>query len=103
MYKLEFLPTAKKDIDDILYYVSNNLKNISAAKKLLNHFIKGANSILEFPFGLSIYNPIGNLKNEYRSVKVKKYLMFYTVDEKEKIITVVRVLHSKRNINNILG
>ena len=26
MYKLEFLPIAKKDMDDIIYYISNNLK-----------------------------------------------------------------------------
>ena len=60
MYKLEFLPIAKKDIDDIIYYVSNNLKNISAAKKLAKSFIDGANSILSFPYGVSKYIPIKN-------------------------------------------
>ena len=34
MYKLEFLPIAKKDIDDIIYYISNNLKNNAAAINL---------------------------------------------------------------------
>lgn len=33
MYKLEFLPIAKKDMDDIIYYIYG-LKNITAAKKL---------------------------------------------------------------------
>lgn len=33
MYKLQFLPIAKKDMDDIVYYVSNNLKNSSSAQK----------------------------------------------------------------------
>ena len=56
MYKLEFLPIAKKDIDKIIYYVSNNLKNKSAARKLANSFIKGSNDILQFPYGISIYN-----------------------------------------------
>ena len=34
MYKIEFLPLAKKDIDDIIYYISHNLKNITASKKI---------------------------------------------------------------------
>lgn len=29
MYKLEFLPIAKEDIDNIIYYISHNLKNIT--------------------------------------------------------------------------
>lgn len=66
MYKLEFLPIAKKDIDKIIYYVSNNLKNKSAARKLANSFIKGSNDILQFPYGISIYNQSKKLKNEYR-------------------------------------
>ena len=28
MYKLEILPIAKKDMDDIIYYISHNLKNM---------------------------------------------------------------------------
>lgn len=30
MYELQFLPIAKQDIDDIIYYISHNLKNITA-------------------------------------------------------------------------
>ena len=31
MYKLEFLTIAKKDMDDIIYYISNTLNNKKAA------------------------------------------------------------------------
>lgn len=102
MYKLEFLPIAKKDIDDIIYYISNNLKNKTAARKLANNFIKGANSILEFPYGSSIYKTSEELEHEYRSFKIKNYLMFYIIDEKNQIITIVRVLYQKMDIDNIL-
>lgn len=102
MYKLVYLPIAKSDIDNIIHYVAINLQNKSAAKKLAESFIDGANSILDFPYGYSIYRPIGILKNEYRSIRIKNFLMFYAIDEKEKLVTVVRVLYQKRNINNIL-
>jgi len=102
MYKLEFLPIAKEDIDEIISYVSNNLNNKTAARKLANSFIKGANDILKFPYGISIYNQSKKLKNDYRCFKVNNFLMFYTINEKEQIITIVRVLYSKMDISNIL-
>ena len=95
MYKLEFLPIAKKDIDDIIYYVSKNLKNRVVAINLSKEFMKGATSILNFPYGLSEYIPKYKLKNVYRSIKIKNFLMFYTINEKDKIITIVRALYQK--------
>ncbi len=102
MYKLEFLPIAKKDIDDIIYYISHNLKNITASKKLRDLFMNSLDYIIEFPYGSAVYQLGSKLKNEYRSYKVKNFLMFYTINEQEKIITIVRVLYEKMNINAIL-
>lgn len=103
MYRLEFLPIAKKDMDDIIYYISNNLKNSTAAINLSKCFINSARSILEFPYSSSEYSSTSKLKNVYRSVKVKNFLMFYTINENDKIITVVRVLYQKMDIKNILN
>ena len=102
MYKIEFLPIAKKDIDNIIYYISHNLKNVVASKKLRDLFISSLDKIIEFPYGCSIYQPVSFLKYEYRIYKVKNFLMFYIVDDKQKIITIVRVLYEKMDISNIL-
>lgn len=101
MYKLEFLPIAKKDMEDIIYYISNVLMNKNAANALAKSFISEANGILDFPYGSSVYH-INNLKYEYRSIKIKNFLMFYTINERDKIVTIVRVLYQKMNINDIL-
>ncbi len=102
MYKLEFLNIAKQDIDDIIYYISNILKNKKAAISLANDFIKCANYILEFPYGISVYKVSKKLKLEYRCFRIKKFLMFYTINEKSKTITIMRVLYQKMDIDNIL-
>lgn len=102
MYKIVFLPVAKKDIDNIIYYISYNLKNITAAKKLRDLFMDSLNYITEYPYGCSIYQSSGNLKYVYRSYKVKSFLMFNIINENQKLITIVRVLYQKMNIDNIL-
>ena len=91
MYKLEYLPIAKQDIDGIIYYVSNILKNVDGARKLAKSFVSAADSIIKFPYGIPAYNFRKKLKNEYRCFKVNNFLMFYTINENARIITVVRV------------
>lgn len=102
MYQLEFLPIAKNDLDSIIDYISNKLKNKTAAKKLVESFINGANNILQFPYAYSVYNSMGSLKREYRSINVKNFIMFYTINEEERQVTIVRVLYKKMDIDSIL-
>ncbi len=64
--------------------------------------MQSLDNIIEFPYGSSIYQSVGTLKYEYRSYRVKNFLMFYIVNEKQKLITIVRVLYQKMDINNIL-
>ena len=92
MYKIIFSASFKKDIRDIIYYILYNLKNQSAAFNLTKKFQEGVNSILIFPYG----SPVSiKLKKEYRKVRVKNYLIFYTINEEEQSITLVRVLYKK--------
>lgn len=102
MYKIEFLPIAKEDMDNIIYYISYNLKNITASKNLRDLFIKSLNYIIEFPYSNSIYKPLRNLSYEYRIYKTKNFLMFYTINEDKKLITIMRILYQKMDISNIL-
>lgn len=102
MYKLEVLPIAKSDIDDIIYYISHNLKNLTASKRLRDLFMNSFTNILKFPYGSAIYLASGSLKKEYRSYKVKNFIMFYTINENTKTVTVVRVLYQKMDISSIL-
>ena len=69
---------------------------------LANNFIKGANNILKFPYGATVYKPVRKLENEYRCFRVKNFLMFYLINEKEKIITIVKVLYNKMDISDML-
>lgn len=46
MYQVEFLPIAKQDIDYIIYYISYQLNNKTAAKKLGDLFISSLNHII---------------------------------------------------------
>ena len=51
--------------------------------------------------GFSVYDISGELKKEYRKIKVKNYYMFYTIDEDSKTMIIVRVIYKKMNLIDI--
>lgn len=95
MYELEYLPSAVRDMVDIVTYNGKTLDNPMAAKRLSKEFVDGAESIRDFPYSLPVYIPIRPLKREYRKIIVKNYIMFYWVSEQEKRITIARVMYAK--------
>ena len=102
MYQLKFLELAKNDFDNIINYVMYDLNNKTAAENLIMRFEKELNYILEYPYWNSTIQSSKGLDNNYRKTKVKNYYIFYTIDEGNKTIIIVRVIYIKRNIDKLL-
>ena len=102
MYKLEYLPVAQRDMVEIVRYISGELQNPSEADRMPMLLLKGAVSILTFPYALPAYQPMRPLKCEYRKILVQNFLMFYWVDEEKKLVTVARVVYAKRDVAKLL-
>ena len=58
MYKLEYLPTARRDMIDIVQYISQELKNPIAAERLAIEMVEAAEKILIFPYAAPVYHPM---------------------------------------------
>lgn len=95
MYKLEYLPAARKDMIEIIQYISQESKNPDAAELLAVEMVNAAENALKFPYTSPVYHPIRPLKYEYRKISVKNYLMFYWVDEEKKLVTAARVVYCR--------
>ena len=103
MYSLNITDIAEEDILSTARYIANSLKAPVAANNLLDE-IEKLQDILEntpniYPF----------VKDEYlaekgiKFVMVKNYILFYTVNEDERTVTVIRFLHSRRDWKTILS
>jgi len=102
MYQLEYLPIARQDMVEIVRYISQKLCNPSAAEKLANEMIEAAEKLTEFPYLNAIYLTSKPLKQEYRRLIVKNYVMFYWINEIEKSIIIARVIYVRRDFDKIL-
>ena len=102
MYKVQFLPLAQNDLVEIVGYIANKLHNKQAANRLADEIIKATDTLADFPYAYPAYTPIRPTKNEYRKISVQNYLIFYTVDEKSKFVTVSRVVYAKRDYDKLI-
>lgn len=95
MYQLEFLPIARKDMIDIVRYLSVDLQNPQSANNLADELIQVTERLREFPYSA--------LAHEYRKLSVQNYLIFYWVDDRRQLITVARVIYAKRDLAQLFS
>ena len=102
MYELEYLPVAMQDMTEIARYISQDLCNPSAAEKLADEMIEAAENLTVFPYINAIHHTVKPLKQEYRKLIVRNYVMFYWVDENEKKVVVAKVIYFRRDYERLL-
>lgn len=98
-FNLEYLEQAKDDLKEIAQYISEDLQNVSAAERLIEKIIKSAENITNYPYSNAVYVPLKPLKHEYRKVFVDNFTIFYYVTEERKVVTVSRIVYSRRNLS----
>ena len=101
-YSLNITDIAEEDIFTTVKYITDVLKNSMAANNLLDE-IEKHEEILEntpniYPFVSDEYLAKRGLKY----VMIKNYLMFYTVDEDNKTVDVIRFLFGRRDWKKLL-
>ena len=102
MYSVQFLPLAQNDLLEIVQYIANDLFNKQAANKLADEIIKATDILADFPYAYPVYNPIRPIKTEYRKIAVQKYMVFYSVDERTKTVTIARIIYAKRDYDKLV-
>jgi plasmid stabilization system protein ParE len=102
MYKIIYLLVARQDIENIILYISDQLKAPKAAIDLLDEFDRSISLLKEFPYAHKLYRPIRALEEDYRILPVKNYAIFYVVREQGKIVEIHRIVYARMNLTKLL-
>ncbi len=102
MKKYEVIVTdlAKKDIKNIHSYISNELFLPNEALNLVKLIEKNIKDLEVMPERFRKYEKYK--EKNIRICRVKKYLIFYNINDDENQVEVVRILYSARNYDVIL-
>ena len=101
-YKIVVTDPAKEDLKKAVSYIANDLKNSIAAKNFVDNADRIIRSLSEMPKRYPIVKDNMLAAQEIRIAQINNYLAFYVVREETKTVAVLRVLHSRRDWNNIL-
>lgn len=99
-YTLRYIALAQSDLIEIVNYISEQLNAPDAAMNLVDKFEKATSVLEQFPFSGQPYRSNGKLKDEYRTIAVENYLIFYVV--LDSIVEIRRVIYNKRDFKKLL-
>jgi len=102
MYKVLLTSDANDDIHQIVQFIHLESKNKETVLSYLKQLEESILSLGKYPERGS--NPRYKiLRNQgYKYLVVKNHLVFYKVNQEDKIVTVYRVLHQKSTYHNLL-
>ncbi|MDR2965481.1 MAG: type II toxin-antitoxin system RelE/ParE family toxin [Treponema sp.] len=102
MYEIIFSKIMDSDIDQNYLYIKETLEAPKVAEKLYSELYEKLNEISENPFKRPLVQDKYLASLGIRSIKVKKYLLFYNISEEINAVNIIRFMHGLRDWINIL-
>ena len=93
-YTVTISSQADNDIRAIYEYIAFTLMSPENADAQISRFKNRIESLDNMPKRFPIY------KNSIRYMPVDNYLVFYSVDENQKTVSILRVMYGKRDVKN---
>jgi len=100
MLKLNISPLAKKDLNEIREYITEELQNQTAAKNVLTRITKKLRSLTEFPGMGAPLSSVADVETDYRFLVCGNYTAFYRYDK--EAVYIARVLYGRRDFMKVL-
>jgi len=101
-FKIIRFRRAERDIIEIGKYIAVELSAPESASKLLDEIDACISNLREMPKKFPLVRNEEFAKRGIRSMIVKNYLVFYTVDDKTNTVNIISVMYNKRDWNNLL-
>lgn len=92
-YDVKVSIEAEKDLQNIIIYINDKLKETSIAKKHINLMRKEIKSLEYYPQRYAVIDNERIKKFKFRKLIIKKYIAFYRINEEKKIVNVERVIY----------
>jgi len=102
IYNVKITGQARSDLKMIYEYIANVLMEPSIAEKQYSRIENAIYSLNHMPERYQQYENEAWQSRNLRAMPVNNYLVFYTVDNENRITTVIRVMYGARNIQKEL-
>lgn len=101
-YQVRITDTAKKDLREIAFYIAERSMDNEIAKRFVVELREQCNRLMKFPQGGSLPKDRILRSFDFRYIVHKDYLIFYSIDEAQKIVSVLSIFNSKKDYLRVL-
>ncbi len=101
-YEVVFAETAISDLEELVYYISDELQNPAAALRISTAIKTAVHALEEFPKRHSLISDSYLAARGIRLIPIENYLVFYTVEDSARTVSIVRILYGKREWEKLL-
>ena len=93
---------ADEQLRELIFYIAEDSGSIDIAFNYLDKIETGINRLEEFPMSGS--NPKYSIlrKQGYRVLIIERHLVFYKVNESEKVVTIYAIVDGRREYRNLI-
>lgn len=97
IYEIVFTEDSKNGIKEIYDYISNNLVNEEAAKRLMRKIKEKVLNLSKTPKLYKKIEKTKKIKREFRRMIVNNYVILYTVDDDKKIVYISHMYYKRKD------
>jgi toxin ParE1/3/4 len=102
MYDIEIAKRVQFDMRIIYEYITDTLLEPAVAEKQLTRIEDAVYSLEQMPERFRRYEKEPWRSRNLRVMRVDNYVVLYIVDNKKRVVTVIRVMYGKRDIEREL-
>ena len=101
-YNIVRTDKADEQLREIIFYIADDSDSIEIALKYLDKIQHAIMQLEDFPYIDSIPKYAILRKQGYRVLIVERHLVFYKVNEDEKLVTIYAIVDGRREYKNLL-
>lgn len=96
-YRIDLSEPAEKDLIDIVKYIASQLSVPMSAYHMMEMFEEAIASLSDSPQRCPLIADERLSQLGYRKLIIKNYIVFFSVDEKNMVVDIERILYSRRD------
>ena len=101
-YKIIRTDKADEQLRELIFYIAEDSGSIDIAFNYLDKIETGINRLEEFPMSGSNTKYSILRKQGYRVLIIERHLVFYKVNESEKVVTIYAIVDGRREYRNLI-
>lgn len=101
-YKILRTDKAEEQLREIVFYIADDSGDIDIALGYLGKIETAINRLQEFPESGSVPRYSILKKQGYRVVIVERHLIFYKINETDKVVIIYAIVDGRREYHNLI-